>query len=199
MLVVPNFGTDLKFIAMDPGTETLGVAILSLNLCTLQTDVLDAGTFNARHHLKNSESYNEIIEDHGERRARLLAHQTALSGYLQAWTPHRAASESPFMGIRAQAFEALVECVSSIREAVYLYNPAITLEMVPPPVAKKAVGVIGRGTTKDEVRNGVLNLVNSGKLGYKAHQVLTQLDEHSIDAIAVGYHVTEEFKSTFLI
>lgn len=190
MLILPSGDDYLRILAIDPGTETLGTCIISVDLRDFKATIVDAATYAASTHLKNFSRYEYVEELHGSRQARLLAHRNNLMQHMLAWQPHHVASESPFMGIRPNAFAALVECVGTIRAALFEYDPTIQLNLVPPHSAKKAVGVIGRGTTKDNMRNAIIHLVATPEqsgLHYSASKSLDALDEHSIDSIAVGY------------
>jgi hypothetical protein len=87
------------------------------------------------------------------------------------------------MGRFPQAFAALTECLTAIRRAVLRYDDFKPLLLVDPPTAKLAVGVKGKGSVKDDVKQGVLslrNLLNPDNID------IQNLDEHSIDAIAVA-------------
>lgn len=188
MLIVPDGDDRLRIISFDPGTDTLGSSVLEINLRTLQLVVLDAQTFVSRRPMRFRPGYQVMEELHGDRQARLMSHRNSVIGHLRRWQPHAVACESPYMGIRAQAFEALVECVNVIRWAVYESDPTLSFEMITPPQAKKTVGASFKGADKNDVRLGIQSMFeqSNGGMIYCAHQPFESLDEHSIDAIAVG-------------
>lgn len=93
------------------------------------------------------------------------------------------------MGRFAAAFRALTECMVFISDAVGRYDPMMLLHVVDPPTAKMAVGlVIKKGMTKDDVKKAVLALKD---LENPNGIILEDLDEHSIDSIAVGYYLAK--------
>jgi Holliday junction resolvasome RuvABC endonuclease subunit len=188
MLIVPTGDDRLRIVSFDPGTDTLGSSVLEINVRTLQLTVLDAQTFVSRRPIRYRPEYQRVEEVYGDRLARLSSHRHAVIGHLVRWQPHTVACESPFMGMRAQAFEALIECVNVIRWAVHDHDPTVPVEMISPPQAKKTVGASFRGSDKNDVRQGVEKLIDQsqGQMTYQAYQPFHTLDEHSIDAIAVG-------------
>lgn len=180
MLFQPDNPTQYRIVGIDPGTNTLGVAAVDVDLVTKEIVLLDARTFDANSLLY---AYGNTVQWHGERVARLLAHEDTLYGYFRYLGPHSIISESPYMGRFPQAFAALTECLTAIRRAVMRYDTFKPLLLVDPPTAKLAVGVKGKGSTKDDVKNGVLSLrdlLNPDNIDIR------NLDEHSIDAIAVA-------------
>lgn len=180
MLYIPGGPTVYRILGIDPGTNTLGIAIVDLDLTTRIPSITMATTLNAG---KEVTSYPQMIDVHGERRAKLYSHHLNLRYILQQYKPNAVISESPYMGRFAAAFEALVECLFMIRDTILEYDPSMPLETIDPPNAKKAVGASGRGGDKDAVRKAVLALPG---LMNNTGSSLSLLDEHAIDAIAVA-------------
>lgn len=188
MLFVPEGDDRLRIMSFDPGTDTLGSSVLEANLRTWELTVLDAQTFVAKRPLRYNPAYQDPIELHGDRMARLMSHREAVGRHLMCWGVHAVACESPFMGIRAQAFEALVECVDVIRWTVHKHDPTMPFTTITPPQAKKVVGASFKGADKNDVRKGIAAMLANPQVGltYAAHQPFESVDEHSIDAMAVG-------------
>lgn len=186
MLLVPDGDERLRIVAIDPGTDTMGTAVVELHTRTLVVRVLDAQTFVARRSMRYFGGYQMIEEMHGDRHARLMTHADAISRHLQHWYPHSVACESPFMGNRPQAFEALTECVNVIRLAVFNHDPTLAFVSITPPQAKKTVGASFKGADKNDVRVGVAALIQQGAISYEANVPFDRIDEHSVDALAVG-------------
>ncbi|MBW6072792.1 hypothetical protein KZ856_38130, partial [Pseudomonas aeruginosa] len=93
--------------------------------------------------------------------------------------------ESNYLGRFATSFAALVECVAVIRSALFEYDPFIPLYMVDPTTVKTNVGMKKiKGTDKEDVRRALVSRpdVVWGDVDHN------QLDEHSIDAVAIGYY-----------
>lgn len=182
MLICPPSDPIFRVMALDPGTDTLGIAILDVNMNLGTVNVISAITHSGA---KLGRRYTTITESHGERASRIYAHEQNIYHQLTWWRPHAIISESPYMGRFPQAFAALVECMGAIQRAVMRYNPAMILETVDPTTAKKCVGVTHRKSTKDDVRVGVMSMSN---IIFPDKSIIDNLDEHSTDAIAVGYY-----------
>jgi Holliday junction resolvasome RuvABC endonuclease subunit len=182
MLTLPDGDDRYRIVGIDPGTDTLGAAWLEVDLVRKAIILIEAHTFDGTRMAKR---YSWISPLHGDRTARLMAHEENLYLFFEYVKPHVVASEAPYMRKFPQAFQALVECMTFIRRALFRYDEYIVLEPVDPPTAKMAVGMtIKKGSTKDDVKRAVLALKTlENPMGID----LEQLDEHSIDAIAVGY------------
>jgi len=180
MLTLPQGDTNYKILSIDPGTDTLGVSVIYLDLVDYRPHLIFATTLHAA---KEARCIPEMEEIHGLRRTKLFTHQKQLQSIMRKFTPNCVICESPYMGRFPQAYQALVECMSMIYYTLTEYDPTIPLETVDPPTAKKAVGASGRGGDKDAVKRALLGntkLVNSTDIP------LEHYDEHTIDSIAVG-------------
>jgi Holliday junction resolvasome RuvABC endonuclease subunit len=191
MLICPEAPPIYRLLSIDPGSYTLGWAIIDLNVFDRTTSVVAAGTNHSQYALVDYPFYTEV---QGERHSRLHAHQFALTNLLNYFQPQCVISEAPYLGKFPQAFETLVECLFLIRQTVANYNLALPLETVDPPSAKKAVGASGRGGDKNAVRLAILELKNLRWVNVNPHT----LDEHAIDAIAVGCYKVRTFSDDFL-
>lgn len=190
MLTLPTYGNHLRLLSIDPGTDTLGTCVFDVDLAAWKVTILDAFTYRASRAVIHDHQYQESMLTHGDRHARLEFHKNNVGSILRHFDVHRVASESAFMGMRAQAFEALVECVSAIRHAVWEYNPSMQMEMISPTAAKKAVQA-KPPRKKPEVEAAVLDIIRNPRvfpITYQGRFALESLDEHTMDAIAVGYH-----------
>lgn len=179
MVIDPDQRVDPRICAYDPGTNTLGCAVLKLiptGLLVEHAHTLQIG--------KLFNNYPLIIERHGERVAKLHATTDAVLKFLSAWNPTFTASEGPYMGSFPTAFAALVESVDAIRRALILYDPFMSLSVSDPTTVKKTIGITGRiNGDKEKVRKA---LSEQTILTFAPGVVLADLDEHSVDAIAVG-------------
>jgi Holliday junction resolvasome RuvABC endonuclease subunit len=184
MLTLPQSSPIYRVMGIDPGTDTLGTAIIDIDLEKRTMVVAGAETqFGA----KMANNFRPFAEVWGERAAKLRAHEENLYEVLYAWQPHSVIIESPFMGRFPQAAFALVECVVSIKRAVYRYNRMMTGPMIDPVSAKKAAGIVGsvKKLGKEAVRQ---HLKRIPYLQYAPGVNLDALDEHSVDAIAVAHY-----------
>ena len=186
MLMLPTLPSIYRYIALDPGTDTLGVAVFDLDLATGIARIPWVSTLRA----SRSNHFNDYAATlHGDRYARLNAHHARLVELFQQFQPQLIASESPYMGRFPQAYAALVECMQIIQSAVTQYDYGLSVLTVEPTAAKKAVGVLKRGSNKDLVRDLVLA---KPELQFIGGVNPYTLDEHSTDALAVGYFVLQQ-------
>lgn len=173
--------TPLRVIGIDPGTDTLGVSVLDVCLATNRISLVSSQTFSG---LQMSRNYRWVSDVHGDKIARLKAHEENLYYIFCDMQPHEVICESPFLGRLPAAFRALIECLDAIRSALMRYDDRIPLLTVDPPTVKNALGVNGKSGDKSLMRHGVLRLTT---LENPNNVALEQLDEHSIDSIAVAY------------
>lgn len=188
-MIITREDIPFRVVGIDPGTETLGFGVLDLYLTTGEVRIAHAETLDL---VKLVSDFRHEEKVHGARTARLMALEERLFIYFEHYQPHAICSESPYMGRFPQAFAALTECVSFVRRAVVRYDRYMPLELVDPPTAKKAVGVVvKRGITKDDVKIALEKLALNCADGVD----LQALDEHSIDALAVAYHQALVYKN----
>lgn len=181
-----------RVMGIDPGSDTLGIAILELDVLAFTTTLLYATTLKASRELKHVDTW---LDQYGGLETKINCHRHFLARHLTYFHPNSVISESPFLGRFPRAFEALVLCLSMIRQSVREYDPFIELEVVDPPTAKKAVGASGRGGDKDAVRYAVMQhpkIQNASGFDYD------YFDEHAIDAIAVAAHKVNRLCADYL-
>ena len=177
----------LVVLGIDPGTETMGVAVLGLDLCTLEVFAYNVLTLHASHRIN---PLGVEAQTYGDRFARLNALGSSLQQICAQYNPHSVIAESPFLGRFPGSFEALVDCLSVVRRAIAGFDPSLLVETVDPPSAKKAVGVNPKGSTKEDIRDAVFKLPIIRYPGvYFEH-----LEEHATDAIAVAYYRIRQIK-----
>lgn len=180
-VVNPAVEEPYRIAAIDPGTNTLGISFIDVDLKHRTITVVDSTTYRADSRVKEE---SLIYETRGDRAARLHFHYHNFGALLRQFQPHAVIAESPFMGRFPAAFEALCECREMLRRAVADYNPTIPLELVDPPTAKKAVGALVQKGSKENVRDSVLALKD---LRWALPYPIELLDEHCYDSIACGY------------
>lgn len=182
-MLIPFSETDgvANIVGIDPGSMTLGLCVLSLDVTTLEIVHTQAQTFYGD---KLPYFDKHVAGVHGERIARILAHKQNILNILIHYKPIAIASESPFFNMkRPNAFAALLETMSEIRNAVIEYNPRLSVVTIDPPTVKKAVGAAGNAD-KIAVQTALYKIADQLKFIGKE---VTKLDEHSIDAVAVAY------------
>ena len=188
MHLMPNDPGDIAtIVGIDPGSDTLGLANLSFSISQMQVLSWAAQTF-----VGSKLPINEWMSNmHSHRFARIDAHRLNLIYAFNFHQPVAIVCESPFFSSKfPQAFGALIETVSGIRQAVWDYDKTIGLDLIDPPSVKKAVGAAGNAG-KEEVQSAVVRLLGHC---YTGSLPLERLDEHSFDAVAVAYSKFMQFK-----
>ena len=131
--------------------------------------------------------YSEFGDLHGNRVVRLMQLGDAVLDLCRTYRPHAVIVESNYLGRFATAFAALVECVAMVRSSVYMYDPFLPLYQVDPSTAKINAGMERiKGTDKEDVRRAMRK-----RKGIKWNVNLEELDEHSVDACAIGLYCAE--------
>lgn len=185
MLKLPDDSDAYRLLAIDPGTDTLGVCVIEIDLITLKPKLLEAATYRGSRALIHDVSFSEQVPD-SDRLARNLYHMKNIESLLRHYDIHHVAYETAFMGKFATAYEGLVECLTLIRMAVRNYDPFIPFIGVPTKNAKKSIEA-KMPRKKPEVMEAIIALVDSGKLE-SSDNINRPFDEHTSDAIAVGWH-----------
>jgi len=172
-------------MGIDPGTSTLGVSILSWDLESPKYRVEDGFTLKATN---NTNGYGAIEELHGGRTARLQQHHDELLYLLHCIRPQAVIAESPYQGRFVQTFAALTECLAVVRQALMAYDAYLPLYQVEPNVAKMAAGVDLSAMRKMKDKKSIVRDALALRRDLEWGVGLDTLDEHAVDATAVGLH-----------
>ncbi len=172
-------------MGIDPGTSTLGVSILSWDLRSPRYRVDNAFTLKAAN---NTLGYGAMEECHGGRAARLQQHHDELLYWLYTIRPQAVIAESPYQGRFVQTFAALTECLATVRQALMTYDPHLPLYQVEPNVAKMAAGVDLSAMRKTKDKKSIVRDALALRRDLEWGVGLDTLDEHAVDATAVGLH-----------
>lgn len=184
-------------VAIDPGTETMGVSTGGVNPITLEQTYIEG--FTMRGSVVNYRWAN-MLHDGASRDSRLLGLEDQLYNYLMRVRPHMVVFEDNYLGASPQSFKALIEACFAIRQAIWRYNPYLTYYTVKPNQAKSIVNAIAkRGMTHDERKE----LVRAGLAQYRPMPmhptVLAGLDEHSVDSAAILAYALNEVSNELLL
>ena len=182
MLTSPQNSSPLvNIVGLDPGSNAFGIAVLTIDINTMKIVSSIAWTiFGERLSGKN----NWIEEIHSGRINRILAIEENLLQVFNYYNPFLISSEAPFINNAfPQAGIALTEVLFCIRQAVMRYDQWKRLDLIPPSNVKNAVGASGGGD-KNKVRDKVIVM---SELNFIGNTPIEELDEHSIDALAVAY------------
>jgi Holliday junction resolvasome RuvABC endonuclease subunit len=192
MLTIPdNSPTVFRIVGIDPGTTNLGLAVLTVDIKTLIILETTAVTFNANK-LTSRDTWN--CEVHSDRFDRILSLKKSLMESFITFQPSMICVESPFFGrSHPNAFQALTEVLTAIRDTLYEFNPWTELILVSPSEAKQAISAKGNAT-KEIMKEKLLLL--SHELNLNPSLNIHTLDEHSIDAIAIAYYAYNQAKNS---
>ncbi len=173
--------THATIVGIDPGTETLGLAELNFDIRTLELISWEATTYIGSKLLHGSRWLGSI---HGGRFDRLQAHRRNLIKVFDQIEPLMIACEVPFINMRRpQAYGALTEAVYEIRLAVVEHCPWKPLHLYEPSTVKNGIGAKGNAD-KDAVKAALLK---RPELVACAKVPIEELDEHSLDGLAVAF------------
>lgn len=168
---------DYHILSLDPGGYTTGMAVSSINADCMT--VQDAWTAEL-----DKMAAQRPIEYEDDRTCRLAELTRAIYKYAAAWNVSAAFAEFSFLNHqRPMTYAALMEAKAYIQNGLWLYDPTLTLYGVDPPRVKVNVGVNGKSNDKAEIRAALYKLPD-----LKTCIDFATLDEHAIDAIAVGYY-----------
>lgn len=172
----------VRFLSLDPGSRTLGLAILEYDFDTGLLHVLYTVCLDTDQGLKNLRYMEDSI---GSRQVRLKIIGDFLRNQIEEWMPSFFIMETPYMGGYAQAFKVLVEVMRTIEMAVLEYSGVIPLYKIDPSSVKKMIGVKGNCGDKDLMLAAVKEIKD---LTLATGVDLDLITEHEVDAIAVGHY-----------
>lgn len=180
MIVIPEAYQLYRIVSFDPGLTNTGIAIMDIDLVTRQVLTIEASTIRVEQ-LPNLTGLDP--EYFGERLIKLYKLKQTVKGYIERLQPRSVACESPFYNrLRPMAYGALLETLTYIHAGVLESNPSIFFRTIEPLLAKKAVGA-GIMKGKVDVRFCIENNPDIMRI---LQSDIDTLDEHALDAIAVG-------------
>lgn len=185
MLHAPSCSRIFNIVGIDPGTNTLGYAVLKVSLPDLTIVESDAFTLKGEKLMSPDTWLAEVYTD---RMVRLDALHFKLVRLFQRDVPIAVAGEEPHFNRKfPNAFGPLVETMAMIRQAVIRFDRWVVFRTFDAMSIKRAVGVEGKipkGKAKQVVREQVLA---QPEFRYNGAIPIEELDEHSIDALAIAY------------
>lgn len=172
----------IRIMGIDPGTKNLG---LSLGVCDFNSPkylVVHGETFDIEYLTYKTNGY--LTEFHSRNIAMYTSVYNLITQMVNDMQPDLVICEAPYMDKRFPlSYMLLSLCSQAVQQAVKDYSIFIPFEFIDPASAKKGVGAKGNNGDKELMRNAVLsNPYIAGQFD------LTQLDEHAIDSIAIGYN-----------
>lgn len=170
----------VRMLSLDPGSRTLGLAIVECNVNSGKLKALFSRTLDTSNGLRHHSFMEEV---QGSRFIRLKIIKNFLDTHLREFQPDLVVMESPFGGSNVQAFKILVDVMAQIEKATEEYGRNIALLKVDPPTVKKIHGVKGNSSDKTLMYEAVSKLPN---LTLSDGMAFASMTEHEIDAIAVA-------------
>lgn len=168
-------------VSLDPGTKCLGVCVAEL---TAENTYRPIEVYTVEVLAEATRRHPELFDHHGRINAQYHVINETIRNLLIQWQPVGVVTEGPYFRRFPTPYRVLVECVLTIRRAVSEYDPYMQLQVIQPNVVKESVGVHGTSGDKELMRAALSRGVKGLDL---SNIMLEQLDEHAIDAIAVGY------------
>lgn len=191
MLLMPSNTRPVRVLAIDPGSTTLGVSVIDIDFASRQIVIPYVKTHQASN---TQQGYQLFTQIHGNRTSRIHQHGEHIAWLLNTFGADFVACESPFAARgRINAFQALVECVTTVRNVLLDFSPYIPFEVVDPTSVKKHLGIkLGRGAS-EERKNKLL--VQQAILNRPDVTILDPqyIDEHCMDATGVGLYFVDKF------
>lgn len=185
-LFIPPIYNNYNIVSIDPGLNNLGIAIFNMKSTTssdLFNDVNTIEAFTLKNDKLKDPAYitNDICSD---RYIKLAKIQEAMNYILNRYRPNQVLCESPFFNrLRPSAYASLVEVINTIQYCIYQYNTNVYFKTVEPLLVKKRVGA-GYVNGKQDMKTAIMN---KPEIISKLKNDVNLLDEHAIDAIAIGY------------
>lgn len=170
---------------MDPSTNCLGLTIFDINVKKPEPfKLVYANT------IFGSKVNYDIPSQHDDSsftgvEARVYGLARATGKLINLYEPESVICEDSFLGASADTFKQAIKAYGMFRQVCNEHN--LHLSLVLPNIAKEIVGANFRGTTKEDVMQGIQDYkhLDSGDID------LSLLDEHSADSVAIGLYRCE--------
>ena len=180
-LYIPESYRSTRMVCFDPGLNTTGVSVYDIDSRTKEVLSIYAYTIYTDRTRDATGLDTEILTERSHKLYKLCG---AIQHTLAEYNPSIVGSEAPFYNrLMPMAFVSLSEVVSMLRHTTLQYNYNIPFYLVEPQLVKKGVGVAGK-KGKQVVMDAICGVPEI----MRALTVPVEgLDEHAIDAIAVGW------------
>lgn len=182
MLRIPTNGNGVvKFIGIDPGSRFPGVAQINYDVPNRKIVRVAAQCLNLER--LSRRSIHSAYQD--PTLLRLLAFKAFLCDMFRRERPMKVASEYPYLNANTPgAVIPLAKCLQIEEEAVYEYNPYLSLEKIDPSSIKNAVGVKGNSGEKHAMTEAIKKIpeIMDVLMGD-----IDTMNNNAVDSIAVAY------------
>lgn len=168
-------------VAIDPGLNNIGIALYSFDLRPVRIRSIEAFTIKSDRvpdHIELDADTNAADYLKRLRMVRAVIHT------VKRFNPSLVVSESPFFNHRTPgSFATLTLVMNDIFRECHVYDPNIGIASLAPLLVKQTLGVAGQ-KGKDVVKEA---LVSFSEIMEPLQTAIEVMDEHAIDAVAVGY------------
>jgi len=180
MLNIPDGYKKYTLISIDPGLSNAGIAIYNLSQYAV-IDNITAFTIKPSNKDKRINLNEDIV---GDRMIRLHSLKQSIKDLIENYQPSIVVHEGAFYSsFRPSAYGSLIETISYIKLGILEVTTNIVIDSLQPLLIKK---IVGAGMTKGKI--DVKKCLSDNKLIMDKLDIdLSELDEHAIDAIAIGY------------
>ena len=169
--------TPLNILSIDPGLNNIGFANIFYSFPSASITSITAHTYKTEPTI-NSYQLSEYLDD---RTIKLLSLKEHFATLVTSNQFDIIVCEAPFFYAgKPGAYRALVEAISVIKQHLADISPITPFIQLEPLMVKrfvKSLNISNKDSTKEALY--LLNLHN--------HIDLNTLDEHSVDAISIGY------------
>lgn len=184
----------IRVLGIDPSTTNMGVTIIDvpleagkkLQLRYVNTIQGEQVKYDIPLQFDDTTTGTGVL-------ARSYGLSRALKEIMNLYLPDVTICEDNFLGVSPGTFKQLIQAVSLLREACNSADKPCHLVYVLPNPAKETVGAFFSGSTKDDVKQGVLDYKDLDHNGID----LTEVDEHSADSVAITLFQCEIIKKDF--
>lgn len=177
MFEIPEY--EICLVGIDPGTRYLGYSRMMIDSSNRILSV-DSETIVAERSMWYDRQMSMVC---GDSVARIYSYRGELMQRFTRDRPTLIACESPFFHrLHPGSYGPLVETFAMIREVVWQYDSHLVLEGIAPMVVKKSIGARSNAT-KEEMTEALIQYPLLK--GVLSKSYIAELDEHSVDAIAV--------------
>ncbi len=168
-------------ISIDPGINHCGFTIAKVDreskkILSTETDTI---------HVRDKHLNKNTVNLFGARQAKIDYINDLLSSHIEVHAPIALIIESPFYNFRRPAaFMPLIELLYQLKMTLREKSPHALLYLHAPSTVKKIIGAPAH-CHKEEVKEAVISMKE--EFNYQGLTPIEDLDEHSIDSLAVLY------------